>query len=93
MGKLEPGIVHLSPSSGVDVPLGGEPLTEQIIMCRKIIGRGDEEIRTMCEAWNSRCSKFPSFADHVGGWIPAPKLPTVAFTARPRAYPARQAAA
>ena len=66
------------------VLLGGAPFTEPIIMWWNFIGRTDEEIRTMREEWNSRSHRFPSFTDHVGGWIPAPELPSVPLRARNR---------
>ena len=75
----------IAAQDAVVVLLGGEPFTEPIIMWWNFIGRSDEEIRTMREEWNSRSHRFPSFTDHVGGWIPAPELPNVTLTARPRA--------
>ena len=74
----------IAEQDAVVVLLGGEPFTEPIIMWWNFIGRSDEEIRTMREEWNSRSSRFPSFADNVGGWIPAPELPSVPLKARNR---------
>ena len=78
--------------------IGGAPFDEPIVMWWNFIARNHEEIVALREAWNSYESPdssgrfgsidgevsaiFKTFADEVGGWIPAPELPNV--TLRPR---------
>lgn len=63
--------------------LGGEPFGEKILMWWNFIGRSQEEISKARTDWNSQDrSRFPSFVDDIGGWIPAPDLPNV--TLQPR---------
>jgi redox-sensitive bicupin YhaK (pirin superfamily) len=65
---------------GRAILIGGAPFTEQIVMWWNFIGRSTDEIVAMREAWNLQT--YPQFADHVGGWIPAPEMPNV--TLQPR---------
>jgi len=67
--------------------LGGAPFTEEIIMWWNFIARTQEEIEELREKWNSRSADFPSFADHIGGWIPAPAMPNIRLSPRgPRGH-------
>jgi redox-sensitive bicupin YhaK (pirin superfamily) len=59
------------------VLLGGEPFQEKILMWWNFIGRTQEEIESMRLDWNQQTSRFPTFPDRIGGWIPAPELPNV----------------
>lgn len=84
---LEPGNVRLEITAHDDtiaMVLGGEPFDEPIIMWWNFIGRSNDEIRGMREQWNTRTDRFPPFADQLGGWIPAPELPSVPLKARNR---------
>lgn len=66
--------------NGTAIVIGGEPFTEQILMWWNFIGRTHDEIEQMRLDWNLHT--YPPFADHVGGWIPAPAMPNV--TLQPR---------
>jgi redox-sensitive bicupin YhaK (pirin superfamily) len=66
--------------SGVAIVIGGEPYLEQIVMWWNFIARSHEEIEEMRMDWNLHT--YPSIADRVGGWIPAPEMPKVTLTAR-----------
>jgi redox-sensitive bicupin YhaK (pirin superfamily) len=59
------------------VLLGGEPLQEKILMWWNFIGRTHEDIALARSQWNKREDRSASFEDNVGGWIPAPDLPSV----------------
>ena len=65
---------------GTAIIIGGEPFTEQILMWWNFIGRDHDEIEQMRLDWNLHT--YPPFADHVGGWIPAPEMPHVTLQAR-----------
>ncbi len=63
--------------------LAGEPFGEQILMWWNFIARTHDEIVEQREQWNHHLAnevaraRFGEFADQIGGWIPAPELPTV----------------
>jgi redox-sensitive bicupin YhaK (pirin superfamily) len=85
MEYLETGATELHLSAEVDtvaVLLGGVPLGEKLLMWWNFIGRSHAEIVEMRRSWNAREPRFGEFADHIGGWIPAPELPNVEL--RPR---------
>lgn len=65
---------------GRGILIGGAPFAEKIVMWWNFIGRTGDEIAQMREDWNLHT--YPSFADRVGGWIPAPDMPNV--TLQPR---------
>jgi redox-sensitive bicupin YhaK (pirin superfamily) len=65
---------------GTAIIIGGEPFTELILMWWNFIGRDHDEIEQMRLDWNLHT--YPPFADHVGGWIPAPEMPNVTLQAR-----------
>ncbi len=60
--------------------IGGAPFDEKIVMWWNFIGRSNEEIVEMRESWNAR--RYATVSDDLGGWIPAPELPTVTLKAR-----------
>lgn len=67
--------------------LGGQPFGERILMWWNFIGRTHKDIVQARDAWNVRQqkiseSRFGEFEDQIGGWIPAPELPSV--TLQPR---------
>lgn len=67
--------------------LGGEPFDEKILMWWNFIGRSHEDIVKARNQWNDHrnqglAARFGQFSDHIGGWIPAPELPSV--TLHPR---------
>ena len=64
------------------VLLGGSPFTERLVMWWNFVARSHDEIRSMRADWESQGTRFPEFADHIGGRIPAPELPNV--TLQPR---------
>jgi redox-sensitive bicupin YhaK (pirin superfamily) len=76
------------------VLIGGEPFNEQLVMWWNFIGRSHEEIVKARENWNARGSEDAAavaasheqfgatFTDSVGGWIPAPELPSVHLRSR-----------
>lgn len=74
--------------SGTRVLLvGGEPFAEDLVMWWNFIGRSHEEIVQWRDTWNaqdpSTAEQFgPTFADKVGGYIPAPELPNLRLKAR-----------
>ncbi|MEY4312574.1 MAG: hypothetical protein RLZZ319_83, partial [Actinomycetota bacterium] len=65
---------------GRAILIGGAPFMEKIVMWWNFIGRSTDEIIAMRDAWNLQT--YPPFADHIGGWIPAPDMPNV--TLQPR---------
>ena len=74
--------------------LGGEPFGERILMWWNFIGRTHEDIAQARREWNVRdgqsdeqltaagLTRFAEFDDLVGGWIPAPDLPSVRLNPR-----------
>ncbi len=90
---VPPGSLHYLPKgrSALEVTsigasrmmfLGGEPFKEEIVMWWNFIGRTHDEIVTMREEWQNQSSKFPAFADRLGGRIPAPAMPNVRLAPR-----------
>ena len=82
---VEPGggSVTISTGEGARVILlGGSPFTERLVMWWNFVERTHAEIREAREQWNAKDPRFGSFADHIGGRIPAPDLPNV--TLQPR---------
>lgn len=62
--------------------IGGEPFDEKILMWWNFIGRSHEDIVKARNQWNDHrnpgsSARFGQFEDNVGGWIPAPELPSV----------------
>ena len=62
--------------------IGGEPFDEKILMWWNFIGRSHEDIVEARNQWNDHrnqgsSARFGRFEDNVGGWIPAPELPSV----------------
>jgi quercetin 2,3-dioxygenase len=62
--------------------VGGVPFPEKILMWWNFIGREHQDIVTARAQWNSRNDRFGEFEDRIGGWIPAPDLPSVSLHAR-----------
>jgi redox-sensitive bicupin YhaK (pirin superfamily) len=68
--------------------LGGEPFGERILMWWNFIARTHDEIVEQREQWNRHLEeeaarqRFGVFEDRIGGWIPAPELPTVRLNPR-----------
>lgn len=85
MEYLETGHQNITVSSvepSTLILLGGRPLGEKLLMWWNFIGRSHSEIVEMRRSWNAREPRFGEFADHIGGWIPAPDLPNLEL--RPR---------
>lgn len=79
------GRAHLSLASerGAKILLlGGQPFAEKIVMWWNFIARSHEEIVSMREDWQSQNQRFPSFADRIGGRIPAPAMPNLRLNPR-----------
>jgi redox-sensitive bicupin YhaK (pirin superfamily) len=62
--------------------LGGKPFGEKILMWWNFIGRSHDDIVEARNQWNDHrnqgpAARFGQFEDQVGGWIPAPELPSV----------------
>ena len=67
--------------------LGGKPFGEKILMWWNFIGRSHQDIVEARNQWNDHRNqgagaRFGQFEDNIGGWIPAPELPSV--TLHPR---------
>ena len=67
--------------------LGGEPFGEKIVMWWNFIGRSHADIVAAREQWNAhrtdpQANRFGSFSDNIGGWLPAPELPSVKLNPR-----------
>jgi len=62
--------------------LGGTPFNEELIMWWNFIGRTYEEIIEMRNDWQNQTSRFKSFEDKIGGFIPAPELPNLVLKPR-----------
>ena len=67
--------------------LGGEPFDEKIVMWWNFIGRTHADIVAAREQWNAhetvpQGGRFGQFADNIGGWLPAPELPSVTLNPR-----------
>lgn len=81
-------IDNLGSESATLMLIGGEPLTEQLVMWWNFIGRSHDEIVSWREQWNTERETsvadgvFGQFTDEVGSWIPAPELPNVTLRAR-----------
>ena len=88
-GEVDAEIVLKSGQSGaILLILGGEPFGEPILMWWNFIARTQADISQMREQWNrhredpAASARFGSFPDQIGGWIPAPELPSVKLHAR-----------
>lgn len=86
---FEPGRDEVTITANEDaiiLMLGGEPFGEKILMWWNFIGRTNEDIVRARDDWNNReqlhNKRFTDFEDSIGGWIPAPELPSV--TLQPR---------
>ena len=87
---LEPGVEQVQIEVAEDaivLLLGGEPFGEKILMWWNFIGRTHDDIAKARDEWNARESfsgggRFGEFSDDIGGWIPAPELPSVKLHAR-----------
>lgn len=65
--------------------LGGKPFGEKILMWWNFIARNNDEIVEQRNNWNNHIqdqSRFGTFNDSIGEWIPAPELPNVTLQAR-----------
>lgn len=70
--------LEISATSGSRMMLlGGERFEEKILMWWNFIGRNHDEIAKAREQWNARDERFGEFEDLIGGWIPAPEMPSV----------------
>ena len=78
------GDLHVRSSGGAQVLLlGGEPMTEHLLMWWNFVGRNHDEIVEARRQWQDR---DPRFGDVVGddtAWLPAPELPTTRLKPRP----------
>jgi hypothetical protein len=79
--------VQLESSKGARLLLiGGEPFKEEILMWWNFIGRSQEEIVAMRNAWQasleSGSAAFPDFKDAMGSRIPAPEMPNLRLEPR-----------
>ena len=87
---IEPGLQSLEIAAGSEgatlIILGGVPFEEKLVMWWNFIGRDHDDIVQAREDWNSHIEKpttrFAQFTDNIGGWIPAPELPSVRLRAR-----------
>lgn len=79
-GKTKVTISALETSTVILV--GGVPFPEKILMWWNFIGRTHEDIALAREEWNARGKRFGKFEDKIGGWIPAPELPSVRMAPR-----------
>lgn len=83
------GLALTADSDGATVlVLAGEPFGERILMWWNFIARTNDEIVQQREQWNGHLEnadgleRFGQFEDRIGGWIPAPELPSVSLNAR-----------
>lgn len=87
LAYFAPGLENLEISGdaggAIVIILGGLPFGEQLVMWWNFIGRDHDEIVQARDEWNARGARFGQFEDQIGGWIPAPELPSVRL--RPRA--------
>ncbi|HNL51824.1 MAG TPA: pirin family protein [Actinomycetota bacterium] len=63
--------------------LGGEPLSEDLLMWWNFVGRSHEEIVQAREDWEAGTQRFGEVAGDPTERLPAPALPTVALKPRP----------
>ncbi len=79
------GVSHITVTAETDaivLLLGGEPFPEKIVMWWNFIGRNHAEIVEARQQWNDRSERFGQFEDRIGGWIPAPEMPSVVLAPR-----------
>jgi redox-sensitive bicupin YhaK (pirin superfamily) len=83
---LDPGSESVELEASADaivLMLGGKPFGEKILMWWNFIGRTHADISQARADWNSQNgSRFGKFEDQIGGYIPAPALPSVNLNAR-----------
>ncbi len=93
--KIDPGQLHYIPAGRDSIHietqdnfrillLGGTPFEEEIVMWWNFIASSHEEIVQARKAWEESSSRFPSFEDNIHKRIPAPEMPNVTLTPRPR---------
>lgn len=90
LASIEPGLSALQLTAGSEgatlIVLGGVPFGEKLVMWWNFIGRDHDEIVQAREEWNAHIDqptpRFAQFTDNIGGWIPAPELPSVRLRAR-----------
>ncbi len=64
--------------------LGGEPLTDELVMWWNFVGRSHEEIVQAWHDWQGRSARFGDVDGHGDVRIPAPPMPHVRLTPRRR---------
>lgn len=75
-------LVLVSETGALAMLVGGVPFGEKILMWWNFIGRTHDDIAKAREQWNAREERFGQFEDNIGGWIPAPDLPSVRLNPR-----------
>ncbi len=63
--------------------VGGEPLSEDLLMWWNFVGRSHEEIVQAREDWEAGAPRFGAVSADPNPRLPAPALPTVALKPRP----------
>ncbi len=92
---VEPGQLHYIPEGNGSLRiesqggfrallLGGLPFEGKIVMWWNFIASSHGEIVEARKAWEEASSRFPSFDDRVNHRIPAPEMPNLTLTPRPR---------
>lgn len=67
--------------------LGGEPFPDELVMWWNFVGRNHDEIAAARADWESTTpTRFGTVPGHNGERIPAPDLPNVRLTPRPRTH-------
>ncbi|MCB2412748.1 pirin family protein [Demequina sp. TTPB684] len=84
LGTGRDGIEVSSPDGALLFLLGGEPLTDELVMWWNFVGRSHEEIAQAWHDWQGRSARFGDVAGHGDVRIPAPPMPAVRLTPRRR---------
>ena len=76
--------LHLRSLEGAQVLLlGGEPMTEHLLMWWNFVGRSHAEIEQARRQWQARDPRFGEVVGDDTAWLPAPELPTTRLKPRP----------
>lgn len=77
-------LLRLNPSRDSRVlVLGGEPLTENLLMWWNFVGRTHEDVQHAREQWQAEDARFGPVIGDSNARLPAPPMPTVTLKPRP----------
>jgi redox-sensitive bicupin YhaK (pirin superfamily) len=83
MGWGRAGLRVAAPDGGRLLLLGGEPLTEHLLMWWNFVGRSHDEVEAAREQWQAGDARFGAVVGDDNPRLPAPPMPSVPLVPRP----------